>query len=410
MRVGRIIAWVAVVLVGILAFVRTGSPVLLVLLLAAVLLPLVGWGAAALAARRVNVQLASPTTASKGAAVRVQASFANDSRLPLAQVRADMAVRNLLTGRESLVPVAVALPPRSQVEVPVNLTSDFCGRIECTVRSVRLFDPFRMFCRSMTSAAERRLTVMPDLHEAHLRDVYAASPLSDTTVFSPYVRGSDLSEVFGLREYEEGDELRRIHWKLSEKIDQMIVRDASLPLDNALLLFWDKGLPAGAGTGAAAGGEAAGANASASAEADDTAPRADAMAEVALAMMEQLAQADVTFEVASNDIADSRCTRAFVTDESDIYEIIGQLLSSPLAPAAESGLAEYVRFFGDLTCSRLLYLCSQIPYNLETLLGNREAIVLVCDGSLELVQRQQVIEVHFQPGGARAALEMLGVV
>ena len=389
MRIARAILWVIVVLLCGVAFVRSGSALLLGVAIVAFALPLAGWLGVMLASRGIDVQLASPTSATKGAEIAVQVSFANRSRLPVASACAEVKVRNLLTGEAATLPVAAALPPRADVALPVDLSSSFCGRLECSVERVRLFELCRIFSRTISCAAERRLTVMPDLHEARLRDVYAASPLSDTTVFSPYVRGSDLSETFGLREYEQGDELKRIHWKLSEKIEKMIVRDASLPLDNALMLFWDK---------RAASGE------------NDVALAADSMAEVVLALMEQLARADIAFEIASNDIPASRCTRTFVTDENDIYEVIGQLLSAPVAPAAESGLVEYMRFFGDLTCSRLLYVCHERPYNFESLIGNREAVLLVCDGGSDMASHGLVSEIHYPPGGARVALDMLGVM
>lgn len=389
MRVVRFIAWVAVVLLCSVAFVRTGSALLLGIVITAIVMPLVGWLGVVFASREVDVDLASHTSATKGAAIALQVKFANGSRVPVPTARAIVYVRNLLTGEVADLPVSAPLSPRSNVTVPVELSSELCGRVECSVDRVQLFELFRLFSRTIECPAERRLTVMPDLHEARLRDVYAASPLSDTTVFSPYVRGSDLSETFGLREYEQGDELKRIHWKLSEKIDKMIVRDASLPLDNALMLFWDKRV---------------------SENASDVALAADTMAEVVLALMEQMVQAGVAFEISSNDIPASRCTRAFVTDENDIYEVIGQLLSAPFAPAAESGLAEYVRFYGDLTCSRLLYVCAERPYNLENLIGQREAVLLVCDGGSDMTARGQVAEVHFPPGDARVALDMMGAM
>lgn len=396
MRVVRVIAWVVMVLLCIFAFVRTGSVALCGIAAAAFLIPVVGWAMALLASRSFSASLACATTTAKESPVTATLTLANESVFPVACVRAVVNARNLLTSQAMTTQVNVSCGPRSTVDVPLEFSSALCGRVECAVESVQLFDPFRLFSRTVACSAQRRFTVMPGLHDVLLRDVYAASPLSDTTVFSPYAKGTDLSEVFGLREYEAGDELKRIHWKLSEKLDQMIVRDASLPLDNALLLFWDKNLSSTA-TGASPGS-------------DEAAHRADAMAEVMLALMEQLARADVTFEVASNDIPASRCIRAFMTDENDIYELIGQLLSSPLAPAAEPGLLEYERFFGALTCSRLLYVCCERPADFELLLGQREAVLLICDGGSDIRTVGPITVIHFPADGARFALEMLGVL
>ena len=42
--------------------------------------------------------------------------------------------------------------------------------------------------------------------------------------------GDDPSEVFQIRDYQPGDKLRSIHWKLSAKTGEMMVRERSLPL------------------------------------------------------------------------------------------------------------------------------------------------------------------------------------
>ncbi|MCI9164258.1 MAG: DUF58 domain-containing protein [Lachnospiraceae bacterium] len=49
--------------------------------------------------------------------------------------------------------------------------------------------------------------------------------------------GTDVSEVFGLREYREGDPLQGIHWKLSGKMQQLIVREFGRPVNYHTLLL-----------------------------------------------------------------------------------------------------------------------------------------------------------------------------
>ncbi len=54
-----------------------------------------------------------------------------------------------------------------------------------------------------------------------------------------------LAETFQVREYAPGDSPRQIHWKLSSKLDRMIVRVAGLPLERSVLLLWERrGTPA----------------------------------------------------------------------------------------------------------------------------------------------------------------------
>jgi hypothetical protein len=42
--------------------------------------------------------------------------------------------------------------------------------------------------------------------------------------------GDDVSEIFQIREYRSGDKMRSIHWKISAKTEELMVREQSLPL------------------------------------------------------------------------------------------------------------------------------------------------------------------------------------
>lgn len=60
--------------------------------------------------------------------------------------------------------------------------------------------------------ADARLTILPDLYpmdaDMTARPAYADDGASNR-------RGEDRSEVYQLREYRPGDDIRQIHWKLS---------------------------------------------------------------------------------------------------------------------------------------------------------------------------------------------------
>ena len=55
----------------------------------------------------------------------------------------------------------------------------------------------------------------------------------------------DATEVFELREYQPGDSIRTIHWKLSEKFDTVLVREPSDTSSYDILVMFDAGLTSG---------------------------------------------------------------------------------------------------------------------------------------------------------------------
>ena len=67
--------------------------------------------------------------------------------------------------------------------------------------------------------------------------------VGDATVYDSLRSGDDASEIFKLREFQDGDKLKDIHWKLTAKEDKLIVRENSLPkaCSTVLLLEGGKG-------------------------------------------------------------------------------------------------------------------------------------------------------------------------
>lgn len=398
-RIARIVVWIAIAIACFVAFATTGHMLACAATIAVMAIPLAGWLASRRVASSLSIAMDTRKTSKDSEAV-VSISIENASKIPAFAVQVDVFAENLLTGEASMLEALCSVAGRESAIMTLDLASAYAGRVHCGIQRVRVFDAFHVLSHDVPCDAQTWVTVLPAYHDVYLRDVRSAAPLSDTTVFSPYVKGSDLSEVFSLREYEPGDELRRIHWKLSEKTDQLVVREASLPLDNALLVFWDKSVL----------------NAT---ESVDIPECADAMAQVVLALMEELVRVGVMFEMSSNEVSTGRCPRMFVDGEGDVYEAIGHVLSSPLAPADETGLDGYVRLNGALACSRLIYVGSQPPVLAPGQTGDFKTLALVCDGTAEHGEGKRIIEVSDIPGGkaitfapatVREALETLGAM
>ena len=51
--------------------------------------------------------------------------------------------------------------------------------------------------------------------------------------------GNDFSEIYSLRGYEPGDDVKRIHWKLTEKMDSPIVREPQEQARKNIVLCMD---------------------------------------------------------------------------------------------------------------------------------------------------------------------------
>ncbi len=354
----------------------------------AVVVPVIGFLFTVFSSKKILLELASATSATKNSEVVCNLVIKNTCAIPAPRVVCEVEVENLLTAQTCVAKTVASVGSRAEVKVPIYLSSSECGRIECRVKTCRVEEPFGILGRKINQSSTRRLSIMPNLQDVYMRNVLAASPLSDTTTYSPNKKGADLSEVRLLRQYEQGDEIRRIHWKLSSKLGEYIVKEPSLPLDNSILVFWDKTLY----------------------DVDADPARADAMAEIVLAICERLVHEGIQFNVASNNVCENRCTREYISDEGDIYELIGHLMSSPLGKSETGGIDQYKLMYGNVNCSRLIYISTGLPPCVYDLGNDIDVIAFICDDGDALEIDGNFAKIHFRSGEASSALSLAEVV
>ncbi len=103
---------------------------------------------------------------------------------------------------------------------------------------VRIRDPFGMAERGGEAGRIDRLVVFPAV------DPLEGFPLvrgQDPNVATARTRYSQTGgdDFFTLREYQQGDDLRRIHWPTSAKRDQLMIRQLEMPWQSRALVVLD---------------------------------------------------------------------------------------------------------------------------------------------------------------------------
>ena len=187
--------------------------------------------------RHLRGAVVIPTTAAKGTACAGSLRLENGAWLPAAKLCCRMGLVNDLTGEEETVEFLSGVGPRGSCSRAFSLESGRCGRIYVHVRSVKLMDCFGLFSVDVPMKAAARITVLPELFPCGVI-LDPVSAVSDESTDAR--RGDDRAEVFQLREYQNGDDIRQIHWKLSSKLDELILRESSRSVSRSLLVFWDK--------------------------------------------------------------------------------------------------------------------------------------------------------------------------
>lgn len=190
--------------------------------------------------RKLVFRLTAADTAEKGKAAKGGFTVENRSRfLFTGGVSAALALRNLLTGEETVNTVFTGAFPGKTEETGFDYTSPRCGAVLLRAENVRLYDWLGLFSVKAACDASARTAVLPDTFPVELiGDPAGGGAKSGDEVLS--APGADLTDLFGLRDYVPGDPLRAVHWKLSAKTDDLLIRVGSLPKENEILLLWDR--------------------------------------------------------------------------------------------------------------------------------------------------------------------------
>jgi Uncharacterized conserved protein (some members contain a von Willebrand factor type A (vWA) domain) len=210
------------------------------------------------------------------------------------------------------------------------------------LEGIRFYDYLRVFSLKRKLNKEIRIAVLPCYYELSQTELLSKNTqIVESDSYSPVRKGDDPSEVFEIREYREGDRLQRIHWKLSRKQNQLMIKEFSDPVSCSVLLFVNLCIPR-----------------------DRTALYfMDALLECALSLSYSFSMKGELHYLAWYDEKHGNCKRIRITQENDLYEAVdGLLQASPYtndSEALSSYLAEYPNeqytdllfITGDLTAS-----------------------------------------------------------
>ncbi len=210
----------------------------LVLLIVMIAIPVIMFFSVFITKKLISAEFALKNdTVAKNEPFPVQLCINNRSILPIGKAEVRIEYYNLFSNQITSFDLFVPIQARNSQRVTFQLNSRFCGIINIRTVYINIFDPLRIFRFRIGKGISAQISVMPEGHEINGTVNYTDRVNEESSMFSENKPGDDPSEVFDLREYIPGDKLNRIHWKLSSKKDDFIVKDYSLPIDVPSTIF-----------------------------------------------------------------------------------------------------------------------------------------------------------------------------
>ncbi|MGN1021471.1 MAG: DUF58 domain-containing protein [Aristaeellaceae bacterium] len=235
-RRGWWLAWCAAL--GVLHLFENGTATR-ILLLGSLMLPLLDRAMLGLAVRRARVALDAPEQAEKGSGIPL--AIRVEGVLPPVQLRARVRCENRLTGDTGDCTAWVQRRGMRQAEHRLLVQAEQCGML--TVRlTLTVSGVLGLHERVLPGEAQAVIWIPPALRPLQAALADDAQEEGPGRSVPPYGPADD---AFGVRAYVPGDPVRRIHWKLSEKLDAVMVRTPESPLSEQVLLVLDLSAAAG---------------------------------------------------------------------------------------------------------------------------------------------------------------------
>jgi uncharacterized protein (DUF58 family) len=193
------------------------------------------------------VRSVTPGQVTAGREARVQLALTNDGRLPTGLLLLEDHLPYVLGTRPRFVLDRMA--PRHRRAVSYVVRSDLRGRFTIGPLAVRLRDPFGLveLQRRFTSTAS--LVVVPRV--LPLPPIPLTGAWTGSGDNRPRAFASGSAEDVTVREYRRGDDLRRVHWRSSARVGDLMVRREEQPWQSRATLFLDNRQVAHRGRGAA---------------------------------------------------------------------------------------------------------------------------------------------------------------
>lgn len=203
--------------------------------------------------RLALVRTVTPQLVAAGQPARVTLVLSNEGRTPNGVLLMEDHVPYVLGTRPRFVVEGIGTGWRETVSYQVR--SDVRGHFEIGPMSVRVTDPFGLVELGRTFRTTVPLTVTP--RTVHLPSIPLGGAWTGSGDNRPRAFATGSAEDVTVREYRQGDDLRRVHWRSSARVGELMVRREEQPWQSRATLFLDNRSTSHRGQGIASSLEAA---------------------------------------------------------------------------------------------------------------------------------------------------------
>ena len=119
----------------------------------------------------------------------------------------------------------------------LTLVFKHCGGRNFIINTYYQYDCLNLFCIKKRCNYEIPITIYPKRVELDFKEYAHQLPRVGDEVYAVNRKGDDPTEIYDIHKYQEGDQLKNIHWKLSARYQDILVKDNAMLVGEVINLY-----------------------------------------------------------------------------------------------------------------------------------------------------------------------------
>lgn len=213
------------------------QPFMTILTLLVIILPIISIWTTSHFSKKLSFQAKAKTASvTTGNDVVLEIILENKGIFSFLNCEADFIYNNLYYPDKNHHCISVSAPAKKTNSIELHFSTLYAGMSCVSFDNFRITDPLHLYTIYPGDKVYLEIPVMPEIKEDNYPLFPAAFSDNDDDEI-PCLSGTPCQEIKDIREYRPGDRLLNIHWKMSAKKDELLVKEMSERASRVMVLI-----------------------------------------------------------------------------------------------------------------------------------------------------------------------------
>lgn len=178
--------------------------------------------------------------AEKGQEILLNIEVRNLSRILHQKIELGVHFKQQMIEKSLKKQLTAVIDANSKERLQYGFTCAYCGNVTLYLDSLKVYDFLGFFYKKQKYNQHITIGVLPP-YQLLMAEVSHRTRefLADSEEYADNKSGDDPSEIFQIRAYQPSDPLHSIHWKLTAKEGELMVKEHGHPLGCVVLIWID---------------------------------------------------------------------------------------------------------------------------------------------------------------------------